>query len=271
MKKLICVLLVVFLIAAAAAAGYGFGKGHEEEDLGPVEVENPTQAAAPETDPPQTEVPETDPPQTEVPAQTEVPEEELTEDIIALKRIARAGYTVRPEESWKYHPYLSFYRIQPDGHGLAIVDSADVDMSSLTYVTLYETADGGNSWTMLDGPVQVNKGICETVYMGEVVLIAAENAKAGYGTVMISYDRGHTWGEYLGFDDMFSYDSETYLNLVPHIINYNTETGIITFGWTLRYDEQIDSETYVLINQFDVMACRVVEEIYRHPDFPEAP
>lgn len=204
---------------------------------------------------------------------TEAPETEesrydayYTAEIACLTEYAATG-KVTGDEFWPVEHIMHFC-IQQDGHGLAITTyPGGLDASGSTYGVLYETADGGKNWNLLDDCFTFSRGQSVFVYMGEVALIAADNYKAGFGTIKISYDRGHTWEWADAFPNLIDYDYEQSGSIIPYIINYNEQAGLITFGWTAWNM----GEDYVLINQFDVYGQRFVEELYRHPDFARAP
>lgn len=163
---------------------------------------------------------------------------------------------------------LFHYQVQPDGHGLAtVMHPQGMDASGTTYSVMYETSDGGKNWNVLHEMFGFTRGADAFVYMGEVVVLAADQSKGSFGTLVISYDRGRTWSDEMYLHELFSYDNERFENIKPHVINYNEHTGIITFGWS----EDYAPGNYLLINQFDVGACAFLEEVYRHPDFPTAP
>ena len=111
------------------------------------------------------------------------------------------------------------------------------------------------------------KGADAFVYMGEVAVLVADQSKGDGGTLIISYDRGRTWSDMMYLNDLIDYDTVLHPNIEPHVINYNRDNGIITFGWK----DSLSQSEYLLINQFDVNTCQFVEEVYRHPDFSRAP
>lgn len=187
-------------------------------------------------------------------------------DILCLTEYAQTGM-VAGDGVWEAEQ-LYHYQVQEDGHGLAITAwPGGMDASGSTYGILYETADGGKNWNLLDSCFAYGRGQSVFVYMGEVALIAADNYKVGYGDLQISYDRGHSWEVGYAFPDLIDYDYEKSGSIIPSIINYNEDTGLITFGW----DSWFGGEGYELINQFDVREQRFVQELYRHPDFVRAP
>lgn len=186
--------------------------------------------------------------------------EEFAADCELLTQICREG-TDKSNEIW-LSEWLFHYQIQPDGHGLAFVlHPYGLDASGTTPMVIYETADGGKSWRVLQELFKIERGQRAFVYMGEIVVLAADCSKGVGGSLVISYDRGHTWSEAIPFDELIDYDPWNYENLEPYIINYNAHTGIITFGWKDGYS--YESDEYILINQFDANTCRFVEEVYR--------
>ena len=163
---------------------------------------------------------------------------------------------------------LYHYELQSNGYGLAIVAHPDgQDTSEMNNTVIYEIKYKEEEWTVLHEQFSYPKGRDVFVYMGKVALLAIDHAESPSGTIMISYDRGHSWGTKLAFDALMDYDVEAYPNLVPTVLNYNVDDGIITFGWKA---DPSDSD-YLLVNQFDVNAKAFTEGIYRHPAFAAAP
>lgn len=183
-----------------------------------------------------------------------------------LQEISRNG--VEDSRNQDYiNEALLFYHVQTDGHGLAFTMHPDgMDASGTTYMVVYETADGRERWDVLHECFRVDRGRNAVVYMGEVVVLAADCSKGTGGSLVISYDRGHTWSEKMHLHELMDYDISRYSNIEPYVINYNEHTGIITFGWKGGYDY---GSEYLLINQFDASSCEFVEEVFRSPDFPK--
>ena len=183
--------------------------------------------------------------------------EEIEDNIRYLKQAA-AG-KVQMEDLLP----LLHYNIQSDGRGLAII-FIDPGAMGRNHVILYHTEDGGKNWEVRTPGLAISKGDYDIISMGDVVVMAFYGGNYVHAFLEISYDRGITWSDRIETPQLFDYDSQTLENLRPKILNYNGETGIITFGWKIRWDD----EDYALINQFDVYKRKMVEEIYRHPDFP---
>lgn len=163
---------------------------------------------------------------------------------------------------------LYHYELQSGGYGLAIVAHPDgQDTSGMHRTVMYQIAHKETDWSVLHEEFSYPKGRAVFVYMGKVALLAIDHADSPSGTIMISYDRGASWGTQLAFHELMDYDVEAYPNLVPKVLNHNVDDGIITFGWKV---DPGDAD-YLLINQFDVKAKAFTEEIQRHPDFPRAP
>ena len=192
--------------------------------------------------------------------------DDIAYDVEMLEKIGESG--IRDMEASKYcEENYYYYKVQQDGHGLAIMRHPDgLDASGFTYTMLYESKDGGKNWKLLNDNFIFPRGDGDFVYMGEIAVIAHDCDKAMCGALRISHDRGHSWSDEVSFLDLIEINEETFSNPIPHAINYNEDSGIITFGWTAGYSDLFEIDEYVLINQFDVNTCRFVEEVYRHPD-----
>ena len=163
---------------------------------------------------------------------------------------------------------LYHYELQSGGYGLAIVVHPDQpEVSGMHNTVMYQIAHEEKEWSVLHEQFNYPKGRDAFVYMGKVAVLAIDHADSPSGTIMISYDRGVTWGTQLAFHELMDYDVARYPNLVPKVLNYNVDDGMITFGWKV---DPGDAD-YLLINQFDVRAKAFTEEIQRHPAFPTAP
>ena len=184
----------------------------------------------------------------------------------ALEQLSKEG-AAEINEAW-LNEGLFEYHVQPDGHGLALTLHPDgLDASGTTPMVMYETSDGGRNWNVLHERFNTTRGKRGFVYMGEIAVLAANQAKGDWGTLVISYDRGRTWSEEMCLHDLMDYDASLYGGIEPYVINYNEHTGIITFGWK---DYASPQSEYLFINQFDANSCQFVEEIYRSPNFPRA-
>lgn len=163
---------------------------------------------------------------------------------------------------------LYHYELQSDGHGLAIVVHPDQPESSGMHNTvMYRIASKEEEWSVLHEQFNYPIGRAAFVYMGKVAVLAIDHADSPSGTIMISYDRGQNWDTRLAFHEVMDYDVAAYPDLVPKILNYNVDDGLITFGWKVDPGDR----DYLLINQFDVKAKAFTEEIQRLPTFPTAP
>lgn len=163
---------------------------------------------------------------------------------------------------------LYHYDKQSNGYGLAIVAHPDgQDISGMHNAVMYQIKYKEEEWSVLHEQFSYPKGRDVFVYMGSVALLAVDHADSPSGTIMISYDRGSTWGTRLAFDELMDYDVAIYPNLAPTVLNYNVDDGVITFGWKA---DPADAD-YLLINQFDVKAKAFTEEIQRKPEFVPAP
>ena len=158
------------------------------------------------------------------------------------------------------------YQMQSDGRGLALMNHPDGQAMGFLYAVMYETTDGGQTWNVLHDTFAYDRGESVFVYMGNTAVLAVNAANGIYSSLMVSNDCGRTWKK-MSLGDLVDYDEMTFDYLDPHVINYNGETGLITFGWTVACGEMEGDAPYVLINQFDADNCVFVEEIYRHPDF----
>lgn len=160
--------------------------------------------------------------------------------------------------------YLFHYQIQPDGNGLAMLLHPDgLDASGRTPVVMLETRNGGKSWDVLHECYNLTRGDRAFAYMGETAVILANHSKAYGGCAVFSYDRGRTWTDSVGFDELMDYNVEEWPDLEPHVLNYNADTGIITLGWKDCWE----NGDYLLINQLDAYSRQIIEEIYRSPEF----
>ena len=163
---------------------------------------------------------------------------------------------------------LYHHEMQSNGYGLALVAHPDgQETAGMRNAVMYQIRYKEEEWSVLHEQFSHPKGRDEFVYMGGVAVLAIDHADSPSGTIMISYDRGATWGTRLAFHELMDYDVAAYPNLVPKVLNYNVDDGLITFGWKVDPDD-LD---YLLINQFDVNAKAFTEEIQRLPDFPHAP
>ena len=163
---------------------------------------------------------------------------------------------------------LYHYELQSGGYGLAIVVHPDQpEVSGMHNTVMYRIAHKETEWSVLHEQFTYPKGRDVFVYMGKVAVLAIDYADRPSGTIMVSYDRGVTWNTNLAFHELMDYDVQAYPNLVPKVLNYNVDDGLITFGWKV---DPGDAD-YLLINQFDVSAKAFTEEIQRLPGFPAAP
>ena len=163
---------------------------------------------------------------------------------------------------------LYHYELQSSGYGLAIVaHPGGQEAAGMHHTVMYRIAHKETEWSVLHQQFTYPKGRDIFVYMGKVAVLAIDYADRPSGTIMISYDRGASWGTELAFHELMDYDVAAYPNLVPTVLNHNVDDGLITFGWKVDPDDA----DYLLINQFDVHAKAFTEEIQRLPTFPRAP
>ena len=179
-----------------------------------------------------------------------------------LEKYSTTGETYLSEH-W-FEENVAHYKIQPDGRGLAMVVHPEaVGEAGSKCTVLFTTTNNGTNWYVLNEMFTYPGGASDCAYMGKTVVLAADDTASADVSILISYDRGSSWCEALILSDLVSYDTVRYPNLAPKIINYNDDTGFITFGWKVDADD----EEYLLINQFDVNARVFTEEEYRNPEF----
>ena len=179
-------------------------------------------------------------------------------DLPQLKQLA----TTRTADQVWLDESLCHYQMQEDGHGLAVTVSPDGLVANGTmYTVMYETVDGGQHWDVLHENFSYAKGVSVLVYMGDVAVLASQASFSIHSSLMVSYDRGHTWEQTLTLADLVEYDVGEFAQLAPYVIDYDVQNGLITFCW------KKDNEEDVLINQFDVHTQQFVAELDRAPEF----